>query len=61
MLSALVFVGHGIYVFAIEGFRLSKAFTAYILASLAGFITLVPWIVLYFITASTVGEWTLQS
>jgi len=49
-----------VFVFAIEGFRLSKAFTVYILA-LAGFITLVPLIVLYFITASTVGEWTLQS
>lgn len=60
MLSALVFVGHGIYVFAIEGFRLSKAFTAYLFASLAGFITLAPWIVLYFINASTVGEWILQ-
>jgi uncharacterized membrane protein len=60
MLSGLVFVGHGIYVFAIKGFRLSKTFTAYLLASLAGFITLVPWIVLYFINASTVGEWTSQ-
>ena len=60
MLSALIFVGHGIYVFAIESLRLSKTFTAYLFASLAGFITLTPWIVLYFINASTVGEWILQ-
>jgi uncharacterized membrane protein len=60
MLSALVFVGHGIYVFIIKVFRLSKVFTAYLFASLAGFITLAPWIILYFINASTVGEWTSQ-
>lgn len=60
MLSALVFVGHGIYVFTIERCRFTKAFIAYISASLAGFITFAPWIFLYFINSSTVGEWTLQ-
>lgn len=58
MLSVLVFIGHATYVFAMERFRWSKAFTAYIMASLAGFITLIPWIILYFINASTVGIWT---
>lgn len=60
MLSILVFVGHGIYLFIIERFQLSKKFINYLLASLVGFITLVPWIILYFINSSTVGEWTFQ-
>ena len=60
LLSGLVFIGHGIYVFAIERFRWSKTFTAYVLASIAGFITLIPWIFLYFVNSSTVGVWTAQ-
>lgn len=60
MLSILVFVGHGIYLFVIERFQLSKKFINYLLASFVGFITLVPWIILYFINSSTVGEWTFQ-
>lgn len=58
MLSALVFVGHGIYVFVITGCRLTSRFTNYILALVASLITLIPWIILYFINASAIGEWS---
>lgn len=43
LLSGLVFIGHGIYVFTIERFRLSKTFTAYLLASSFGILTFTPW------------------
>jgi uncharacterized membrane protein len=38
LFSALVAIGQGIYVLAIESFRLSKRVTAYVLASIAGII-----------------------
>lgn len=41
--SAFVAIGHGIYVAAIEGFRRTKTVTAYLLASIAGFIAFAPW------------------
>ncbi len=44
LFSALVAIGHGIYVVIIESFRLSKTLTAYLLASLAGFLAFAPWI-----------------
>ncbi|MHC5731068.1 MAG: hypothetical protein ACYTXY_44630, partial [Nostoc sp.] len=40
----LVAFAQGIYVIAIERFRLSKTSIYYLLSSLAGFITFVPWI-----------------
>lgn len=40
----LIAIGHGIYVLLLERFRLSKNSIAYLLASLAGFLTFVPWI-----------------
>ncbi|MCC5645440.1 glycosyltransferase family 39 protein [Nostoc sp. CHAB 5824] len=40
----LVAVGQGIYVIAIERLRLSKTSIYYLISSLAGFITFVPWI-----------------
>lgn len=44
-LTGLVAIAHGIYLWVIEGFRLSKTFASYLLASLAGVIAFLPWIV----------------
>jgi uncharacterized membrane protein len=44
LLSGLVFIGHGIYVFTSERFRPSKTFTAYLLASSFGILTFTPWL-----------------
>jgi len=44
-LHSLVAIGHGIYVFVIEDFRLTKKFTDYLLASLLGLLAFLPWIV----------------
>ena len=41
---SFVAIGHGIYVIAIERFRLNKTLTSYLLASLAGFLAFGPWI-----------------
>ena len=40
----LVAIGHGIYLVAIEGFRLSKRVIAYLLASLTGLLIFLPWL-----------------
>lgn len=51
---ALIAVGHGIYIFVIEQFRISKNAIAYLLASLAALVTFIPWIaviVTYFISS----------
>jgi uncharacterized membrane protein len=42
----LVAIGHGIYLFAIEGFRLSQKLIAYLLASLTGLLMFSPWLLL---------------
>lgn len=39
-------IGHGIYVFVIERFRLTKTLRSYLLASLAGLILFFPWILM---------------
>lgn len=46
LLFALVAMAHGVYVLSMEGLRLSKTLKAYFLASLAGMLTFVPWIVI---------------
>ncbi len=46
LLFGLVAIGHGIYITVIERFRLSKTFTAYLLASLAGILTFAPWLLI---------------
>ena len=43
-LTALVAIGHGIYVIAIESFRLSQRIISYLLASLVGILAFTPWI-----------------
>jgi uncharacterized membrane protein len=43
--SVLVMLAHGIYVFASDRLRLTKTFISYLLATLAGCLTFVPWLV----------------
>ena len=43
-LSGLVLLGHGLYVAVLEGWRLSKATIAFLLAALAGLLAFVPWL-----------------
>ena len=43
LFSAFVAIGHGIYVFATQRYRITKTFTAYLLASIIGVIAFVPW------------------
>ncbi len=43
-LTGLVTIGHGIYVIAIESFRLSQRVISYLLASLVGLLAFTPWI-----------------
>jgi uncharacterized membrane protein len=42
--SGLVFLGHGIYVLAIDRFRLTRAATGYFLASCLGILGFMPWL-----------------
>lgn len=46
LISVIVAVAHGIYVFFHESCRLSKNMLAYLLASCAGFFLFVPWMVI---------------
>lgn len=41
---ALVAIGHGIYILALQNFRWTKTVTAYLLASLVGVLAFTPWI-----------------
>jgi uncharacterized membrane protein len=61
LLSGLVAIGHGIYVLVTESFRLSKTVTAYLLASLAGFLAFLPWLAVLAINRQqfhNTTEWT---
>ena len=44
LFSGLVMVGHGIYVFASEGFKLTKRIIAFLLASLVALVGFAPWL-----------------
>jgi uncharacterized membrane protein len=56
---ALVAIGHGIYVAAIERFRLSKTLTSYLLASFAGLSTFIPWLLVIILNPpSDTVSWT---
>ncbi|MFN6571356.1 glycosyltransferase family 39 protein [Dendronalium sp. ChiSLP03b] len=46
LFSGLVAIAHGIYVIAIERFRFTKTVKAYLIATSAGFIAFIPWIVI---------------
>ena len=43
LLSVIVAISHGIYVLTIEGFRLSKTFINYLIASILGILMFLPW------------------
>ncbi|PIG91474.1 glycosyltransferase family 39 protein [Gloeocapsopsis sp. IPPAS B-1203] len=61
LIFILVCVAHGTYLLVQARFQITKNFIAYIIASLASLITLIPWIILYFINASSIGEWTART
>ncbi len=44
LFTGFVAIGHGIYVFVSEGFRFTKTFIAYLLASFASLLAFVPWL-----------------
>ncbi len=65
LISGLVFLGHGIYVLVCERFSRDKdekssALSGYFLASVLGFITLIPWMLLYLVSASSIGTWVAR-
>jgi uncharacterized membrane protein len=47
LFSALVALGHGIYIVAIERFRLTKVLISYLLALLAGMLLFSPWLIVF--------------
>ena len=58
-LSALVAIGHGIYVIGTQGIRTSKL-VAYLLASFVGVLTYIPWIIVVannIAASSSTTEW----
>lgn len=58
-LSLLLGIGHGIYVIAIERFRLTKTVIAYLFASLIAFLLFAPWLAIAIATWSQTGStWT---
>ncbi|WP_210404670.1 glycosyltransferase family 39 protein [Chroococcidiopsis sp. TS-821] len=61
LLFILVSFAHGVYLLLLEQFRVTKNFLAYLIASLVAIATLIPWIILYFINASSIGEWTARA
>jgi uncharacterized membrane protein len=57
LISLLVLIGHGIYVFISQRRR---DFINYLIALGAGVISLTPWIVLYFINSNKLGGWVAR-
>lgn len=55
LMSGLVAIAHGIYVAIVER-RLNKISTAYIIASLAGCLTFVPWILVFIANLSNIEK-----
>jgi uncharacterized membrane protein len=53
-----VALGHGIYVALSEKFRFNKNLIAYILASIAGFIAFLPWMIVYWQNSHQAGDKT---
>ncbi|MEC4819961.1 MAG: glycosyltransferase family 39 protein, partial [Scytonema sp. PMC 1069.18] len=56
--SIFILISHGIYVAVIEGFRWSKEFVAYLLASFTGLLAFSPWIVIFCINFAKVRQST---
>ena len=63
LFTGLLMIAHGVYVFATENFRLTKRFIAYLLASLAGLLAFIPWILVVITQLTQVNKvtnWTYQ-
>ncbi len=45
--SAIVLIGHGVYVVTVERFRLSKRLIAYLLSSVTGILAFLPWLIVF--------------
>jgi uncharacterized membrane protein len=58
LLFGLSAIGHGIYVLGIKKYRTTKTIIAYLLASLAAFITFIPWVIAILITITRIQRWT---
>ena len=59
LLFGLVALGHGIYVFVTE-IRFSKMLTAYLLASLAGILAFLPWLLVFINDSDGIGGWVAK-
>ncbi|HIK28815.1 MAG: glycosyltransferase family 39 protein [Oscillatoriaceae bacterium SKW80] len=65
LISGLVCLGHGIYVLVYQLFCRDKdenysVFSGYFLATVLGFITLIPWMLLYIASGSSIGNWVAR-
>ncbi|MBW4569345.1 MAG: glycosyltransferase family 39 protein [Tolypothrix carrinoi HA7290-LM1] len=58
LFSGLVTVAHGVYVFAIERFRLTKKVIAYLVAPLVGFLAFTPWLVVILSQSAQINKTT---
>ncbi len=58
LFSGLVTIAHGVYVFAIERFRLTKRVIGYVLASLVGFLVFTPWLVVILSQSAQINKTT---
>ncbi|NEO32854.1 MAG: hypothetical protein F6K36_21010 [Symploca sp. SIO3C6] len=62
--TALVAIGHGLYLLVNEGFRLTRTLKAYVLASLAGLVAFAPWLWVSIIGLTNISNstsWTSES
>ena len=57
LISILVLIGHGIYVFFCHRRRDFFQSIHYLLALIAGILTLIPWIVIYLLNSNKIGGW----
>lgn len=63
LLSALMLIGYGVYVFIIERFQFTKRVISYLLASLVTLVTIAPWILVVvtnFSQAESRTSWSSQ-
>jgi uncharacterized membrane protein len=56
--SVLVVIAQGCYVLAMEGFRFSKAFKAYMVAFVVGLVAFLPWLIILIIYPTPPLDWT---
>ncbi|MEH2027197.1 glycosyltransferase family 39 protein [Nostoc sp.] len=61
LFSGLLAIAYGIYVFAIERFRFTKTVKAYLIATSAGFLAFVPWILTVINSLSEIDRTTASA